>query len=284
MSTSTTGPKRVVADPQSLRSGRRGKKRGSSRGPIILTQLGIVVGLVVVWQLAGDLGILNTLLFGSPTGVADTTWRWVQDGTLLSNTFVTLFEATAGFLLAFVLAIPLGIMLARSRFWDRVTNPFVDMANATPRFALAPVFVFIFGLGSSMKIALVFTVVFMVLLINTMAGAKAIEEDFVRLGRIAGANRWQLLARVVLPATGGYILAGLKLSVPYALSAAVVGEMLSGSVGLGAIVSNQAGLLIVNGVYAAVIVLALFGWGLTSLVDWLLSRTAWARMATRAAV
>lgn len=277
---SVTRANTLVAMPETLRR----KKRRKSRGPVLLTQLGIVVGLIALWQILGNLGLLNTLLFGSPLGVGQTLWKWILDLSLFMNAFITLYEAFLGFAIAFVLAIPIGVILARSPFWDRVTDPFVDMANATPRFALAPVFVFIFGLGSSMKIALVFTVVFMVLLINTMAGAKAVEEDYVRLGQVAGANRWQVLARVILPAAGGYILAGLKLSVPYALSAAVVGEMLSGSTGLGSVVTQQAGLLIVNGVYASVIVLAVFGWGLTSLVNWLLSRTAWARMATRAVV
>ncbi|GAA1931011.1 ABC transporter permease [Microbacterium aoyamense] len=263
--------------------GGKSARRRRLRSRVVVTQVALVVGALGLWQLAGNLGWINTFLFGSPVGTAQILWRWIQDGTLLVNTAVTLYEATVGFVIAVVIAIPLGIVLARSPFWDRVTEPFIDMANATPRFALAPIFVFMFGLGSMMKIALVITVVFFVILINTMAGTKAIEEDFIRLGRIAGANRRQLLARVVFPATGGYILAGLRLSVPYALAAAVVGEMFSGNSGLGYLVSNQAGLLIVNGVFAAVIVLALVGWGLNSLVRALLSRTPWARMASRAA-
>lgn len=277
----TTDTETAVAPPRILPRGGRKKQR---RMRVVLTQIGLVVVFLALWQIGSSTGIINSFLFGSPLGVAQILWRWILDGTLLNNTFVTLYEALVGFAAATVIAIPLGIILARSPFWDRVTNPFIDMANATPRFALAPIFVFAFGLGSMMKIALVFTVVFFVLLINTMAGTKAIEEDYIRLARISGASKRDLFVKVILPGTGGYILAGLRLSVPYSLAAAVVGEMFAGNSGLGYIVSNQAGLLIVNGVFAAVIVLALFGWGLNSLVNALVRRTPWARMAQRAQV
>jgi NitT/TauT family transport system permease protein len=272
----------LVVGAVGKQSGRGLRRRTRTR--VLATQLGLVVGFIALWQILGNLGIINSFLFGSPWGIAQILWRWIADGTLLTNTAVTLYEAAVGFVIAFVIAIPLGIALARSSFWDRVTSPFIDMANATPRFALAPVFVFIFGLGSMMKIALVFSVVFFVLLINTMAGTKAIEEDYIRLGRISGASRAEMFGKVILPATGGYILAGLRLSVPYALAAAVVGEMFSGNSGLGYLVSNQAGLLVINGVFAAVIVLALFGWALNSIVNALVARTPWARMAQRATV
>lgn len=253
------------------------QRRRRHRLMVVVTQVGLVAIALIAWQIGADTGLINTFFFSSPVEIWEKLIRWAVDGTLLSNTLVTLYEAFVGFIISVVLAIPIGMFLARSSFWDAVTRPFIDMANATPRFALAPLFVIMFGLGSMMKVALVFTVVFFIVLINTIAGVKAVEEDFVRLGRISGASRGALFGKIIIPAAGGYILAGLRLAVPYALAAAVVGEMLSGSSGLGYLVANQSGLLILSGVYAAVLVLALLGWALNSLVNFIVTKTPWAR-------
>jgi NitT/TauT family transport system permease protein len=260
---------------------RAAQRRRRRRALVTATQIGLVVVALAAWQIGADAGFINTFFFSSPVEIWEKLVRWAVDGTLLSNTLVSLYEAFLGFIISVVLAIPIGMFLARSTFWDAVTRPFIDMANATPRFALAPLFVIMFGLGSTMKIALVFTVVFFIVLINTIAGVKAVEEDFVRLGRISGASRGALFMKVIIPAAGGYILAGLRLAVPYALAAAVVGEMLSGSSGLGYLVANQSGLLILSGVYAAVLVLALLGWALNSLVNFAVSKTPWAHSVSR---
>jgi NitT/TauT family transport system permease protein len=264
-----------VSIQQPVRGGREQRRR--HRLSVVLTQIGIVVAVFGVWQLLVELDWLNSFFFGSPVLIFTRFARWVADGSLFIHTLVTLYEAAVGFVIAVVFAIPIGLFLARSRFWDRVTRPFIDMANATPRFALAPLFVLIFGLGVTTKVVLVISIVFFIMLINTMAGVKAIEEDYVRLGMVAGATKMQLFGRVIVPATGGYVIAGLRLSVPYALAGAVVGEMLSGSEGLGYLVAHEAGLLDTSGVLAAVLVLAILGWALNALVALAVARTPWAR-------
>lgn len=272
-STFVRGRSRELSSARSPRSIRRRRFRTK----VLITQLVLVVAFIGLWQIGVSLGIINHFYWGSPALIWQHLAKWVLDGSLFGNILTTLYESSLGFVISVVTAVPIGMALARSRFWDRVTLPFVDMANATPRFALAPLFVLAFGLGSQMKIALVITVVFFIMLINTMAGVKAIEEDYIRLGQISGASRVQLFTRVIAPATSGYVLAGLRLSVPYALAAAVVGEMLSGSSGLGYLVTNEAGLIDISGVLAAVIVLAIIGWALNALVTFAVSRTPWVR-------
>lgn len=253
------------------------RRRARVTRTVVAVQVGTVVSFIALWHLGANQGWIDSFLYGSPAGIWRDLHRWTVEGTLLDATLITLYEAIAGFVIAVVLAVPAGILLARWSFGERVMRPFIDMANATPRFALAPVFILLFGLTSTMKVVLVISIVFFVMLINTMAGVRAIDPDFIRLARITGAGQFNFVARVLIPATGGYILAGLRLSVPYALSGAVVGEMLSGSSGLGYLVSEQAGLVNMSGVLAAVIVLALLGWILNSAVNLAVKQTPWAR-------
>lgn len=255
-------------------------RRGGSakrRTTVHLTQLAIVATFFVVWQVLVNSGVIDPLNFGSPTEVASKLGEWITDGTLLHNFWVTFYEAGIGFVIAVVAAVTIGIVLARSPFWDKVTQPFIDMVNATPRFALAPLFVLLVGIERTSKIVLVVSIVFFIMLVNTLAGVKAVNEDYVRLGKVCGGSKREIFAKVILPATGGYVMAGLRLSVPYALGGAVVGEMLAGSEGLGYLVANQAGLLEMSGVLAAVLILAIVGWGVNGIVTILVRRTPWAR-------
>jgi NitT/TauT family transport system permease protein len=258
-------------------AGRRPVRRGRRSLWINLTRLGLLVGFFGLWQLAVDMKWLDQFLYGSPSGIASKLHLWLSDGTLFQNLWATFFEAGIGFAIAVTAAVPIGMILARSPFWDRVMQPFIDMANATPRFALAPLFVLLFGLGRTTKVFLVISIVFFIMLINTLAGVKAINEDYIRLARVSGATRFELFVRVILPATGGFLVAGLRLSAPYALAGAVVGEMLSGSEGLGYLVVNQSGLLDTAGVLAAVLILAVVGGVLNQVVTILVKRTPWVR-------
>jgi NitT/TauT family transport system permease protein len=151
------------------------------------------------------------------------------------------------------------------------------MANSTPRFALAPLFVLFFGIGLLTKVVLVFSVVYFVMLINTIAGASSIDKNFIRLAQVSGASRLQLFTKVILPATARWLIAGMRISAPYAIAAAVVGEMISSNKGLGFMVVKYAGLLDTSKVLATILVLAVGGWGLNALFAWGARRLPWMR-------
>jgi NitT/TauT family transport system permease protein len=254
------------------------RRRRSHAGPVAVfaTQVALIVGFVTVWQWGVSAGWINSFFFGAPVEIYATLRDWTLDGSLLTNTGITLAEAAIGFLLAIVLAVPIGIGLARSPFWGRVFSPFIDVANSTPRFALAPLFVLFFGLGLLTKVALVFSVAFFVMLINTIAGASSVDPNHIRFARLVGVTRWQLLSKVILPATANWLIAGMRLSAPYSIAAAVVGEMISSTQGLGYLIVKYAGLLETSKVLAAVLFLAIGGWLLNMALTWLFKRLPWA--------
>jgi len=259
---------------------RNAARRGSGRSAklrIVGTQLAILIAFFAVWEAAVRFGKLNPFFFGMPTEILQNLIEWILDGSIFLNALATLNEAVSGFLLAVVLAVPIGIFLARSPFWGKVFHPFIDLANSTPRFALAPLFVLIFGLGMMTKVVLVFSVVFFVMLINTIAGASAIEKNYIRFAQLVGVSKRQLFLKVIVPATAGWLIAGMRIGAPYAIAAAVVGEMISANQGLGYLVVKYAGLLEMSKVLAAVLVLAVGGWGLNACISSLVKRLPWVR-------
>ncbi len=243
----------------------------------LATQITIVVLVCVIWQFAVDRQWINPFFFGSPEEIGAAIRDWVLDGSLFTNAYATLSEALAGFLIAIAVAVPVGIAIARSPFWNKVAEPFIDMANSTPRFALAPLFVLFFGLGQVTKVILVFSVVFFVMLINTLAGVAAIDKNYIRFAQLVGTSRRHLFAKVIVPAMARWLIAGMRLSVPYAIAGAVVGEMISSNKGLGFLVVKYAGLLETSKVLAAVVVLAIAGWAINRAFSWLVGRSPWVK-------
>lgn len=159
-----------------------------------------------------------------------------------------------------VLGIPIGFLLARVRFLDDVSRPYMDVLNATPRMALVSLFVLWFGLGISSKVVLTFSVVIFVFIINTYAGVKGVEDDYLLVGRLLGASRWQLEMKIVLPAIVPILFAGLRLGVAYALSATIVAEIVAANNGLGFLIAQRTGVLDAGGALAATVVLMIIAW------------------------
>ena len=243
---------------------------------VVATRTTMFVVIVALWLWGAATGRIDSFFFGEPSEIWQTLVDWTLDGSIFRNALATLYEATAGFVIALVFAVPIGIGLARSPFWGRVFEPFIDMANSTPRFALAPLFVLFFGLGVVPKIVLVFSVVFFVMLISVIAGASSVEVNHLRFAALVGVTRWQMLSKVILPATTNWLIAGMRISAPYSIGAAVVGEMISSTKGLGFLIVKNAGLLETSKVLAAVLFLAVAGWALNLCLTWLFKKLPWA--------
>jgi NitT/TauT family transport system permease protein len=133
---------------------------------------------------------------------------------------------------------------------------------------LAPVFVIWFGIGLMSKIAIILTMVFFVVFINTFAGLRSVNEDYVAIVRIMGASGWQVVREVFLPATLPFIIVGLRAGIPFSVIGAVVGEFIASTKGLGFFINYHQGTYDTNGIFVGVSILAL----LVVVLDGLLSQ------------
>lgn len=239
---------------------------------VVVLRFVALAAFCIVWEFVANRGIIDPFLISRPSAILARLWQWIQDGSILIDTGVTLLEAAVGFVVAAVCGIALGLLLARYALLDAVTRPFIDVANTIPRIALAPLFVLWFGLSINAKIALVVSVALFSFLINTYSGAKSVDPEFVRLARSLGATRRDVVLRIVFPSIVPWLLAGARLGVAYSLAAAVIGEIVSANQGLGYRVAFAAGVLDTAGEFAALLVLALVAWAVN---------TAVARLETR---
>jgi NitT/TauT family transport system permease protein len=223
-------------------------------------RLVVIAAVIGLWQLVVSEGWIGTYIASSPKSTATQLWDLLVHGSLLRDVAATLYEASVGYALAVVAGVLAGFVLALFARIGEILEPFIVMFNSLPRIALAPLLLLWFGFGSSSKIALTFSIVFFVLVTNTVEGAHTVDRDIVTVSRVLGATPLQIVRKVVLPSTIPWIVAGMRLSIAYGLGGAVVGEMFAGNSGVGALISAANGAFNVDEIFAALIVIMLIAY------------------------
>jgi NitT/TauT family transport system permease protein len=132
-----------------------------------------------------------------------------------------------------------------------VLDRFLMGFYSVPKIALAPLFILWFGVGSEMKVLFVAMIVFLLVFLNTYTGVRNVSREQIAILRLMRASEAQLLAKVVLPSAVAWVFTGLRLSVPYALIGAIMGEMLASNRGLGYLLADASAQFDTGGAFAA---------------------------------
>jgi len=228
--------------------------------PVMLARIGLVAAFLLIWQGAVSLRLIDVFWISSPALVGQELWRLVTSGQLVTDVAMTVFEALIAFVISSVLGIASGLMLARSPFWDEVLAPIIVVLNSLPRIALAPLIILWFGIGIAAKVVTAFTLIYFILLVNTLSGAKNVDNDILTIARLMGASRRDLLWKVTLPSALPWIFAGLNLGLTYSLLGVIVAEILASNQGLGYLIESSAATFNTAGVFAGLVTLAVVAW------------------------
>ncbi len=230
----------------------------------------LVAVVLVLWEIAADRWVDITFI-SRPSDIVGRLGDWVADGTLWTNTWITVQEIVYGFLLGAVAGVLAGFVLASLNFVYRVLDPFMMALYSIPKVALAPLFIVWFGIGMHMKVLLAAATVFFLVFLNTAAGVREVDRGLVDAVRLMGGNRWHVVCKVVLPSSMTGVLTGLKVAVPYALIGAVIGELVASNKGLGYLINDAAAQFDTAGVFATLVVLSIIA-GLLNVVVNLIGR------------
>ena len=232
----------------------------SFRRKVVIARTAVCVGALAVWQGAVSAGLIDPLWVSSPYLVVLELWRLIASGELLTDVWMTVSEALIAFVVSSCLGVVSGLLLARSPFWDDVMAPIIVALNSLPRIALAPLIILWFGVGIVAKVVTAFTLVYFILLVNTLAGAKNVDNDIMTIAQLMGASKRDLLWKVTLPSALPWIFAGLSIALTYSLLGVIVAEILASNQGLGYLIASSAGNFDTAGVFAALVVLVVIAW------------------------
>jgi ABC-type nitrate/sulfonate/bicarbonate transport system permease component len=227
----------------------------------------LFIGMVLVaWEAAARSGLWSKILFPSLVNIGQELLLFFTRSASLMEAWTSLCRALGGFALAAVVGILLGILMGRSKTVAGLLDPLFSGTYAVPKLALFPIFIFVFGIGSLSKVALVFLECLYPIVIMSYAGARNVSRIFLWSAQNMGASRADILRRVVIPATAPFIFAGFRVAVPVAMIVVVITEMVSSADGLGYLVIYSLSSLRTDRMLAVVAVIALLGYALDKAV------------------
>lgn len=190
-----------------------------------------LVVFLVLWHIASIPA--GKLLLPSPIDIAPAFVDELRSGQLLPATLTSLGVFFAGYLLAVLTGVGLGVLMGGLPRLGETLEIYVNALNATPRVALIPFVILWFGLGPVAKIAVVWLQAVLPILINTYAGVQNTDPDLLEAARSFGAGRGQLFRHIVLPAALPYVVTGLRLGAAMAMVGTVIAELYTALAGLG---------------------------------------------------
>ncbi|MGI8913382.1 MAG: ABC transporter permease [Chloroflexota bacterium] len=211
----------------------RGRSAADRSRAIEATRFGLIAAVLVVWEGLVRAGWWDAGFISSPSLIIAKLAMWVASGYLWPQVLVTLEEVAIGFALGLVAAIGAGFALGRNAFLAGVFEPMLAALNAVPRIVLAPLLILWFGIGVESKVALTFLMVFFVVVFAVLNGIREVNQALVQNARILGATERQLDRFIYFPAALTWIFGSLRLAIGFGFSAAIVGEFLLSSRGLG---------------------------------------------------
>jgi len=234
---------------------------------LILGSISVLV-VLVVWEIIWKMKWISPLFFSGPSAVAQRFRELRIQGTLLSDLAFSGKNFAIGFLLASFAGIVLGIVFGSYRSVRLITNPWVNVFYSMPRVAMVPLIIMWFGIGMWSKVFIVFLFSFFPILVNTVAGVKALDQDLLRAARAYCATDWQIFKTVALPGSVPFILTGIRQGVSLGLIGVVIGEMFGGSEGIGYMVAFGGQTFQTDTLFVGVVIIAFAG----ILFTWLAER------------
>lgn len=193
----------------------------------------ILVGFLILWEISGRLGWINTFFFSSPAQISLTFWDLLKNDNLLFHIGYTLMETMVSFLLVTALSILTSIWLWSCKTASDVSEPFWVILNALPKSALAPLFIVWLGTGIKTIIVAGISVTIFGSIINIYNGFKQVEEDRIKLIYTLGGNKKDVLTKIILPQNIPNIVSNMKVNIGLSLVGVIIGEFLAARRGLG---------------------------------------------------
>ena len=233
-----------------------------------------ILSLAVLWEIAGR--SVDSALIPPLSQIGAAWWKMLASGKLLANLTISLTTLVAGFFLAVLLGIVVGVLMGRFRAVEHFLDLYVNSLMSAPATAFVPVLILWFGLGVESRIAVVFLFAVFVIIINTMTGVKQVDTVFVEMARSFGAKEREIFFKIILPASMPAIMAGVRLWMGRAVKGMVTAEMLLTLTGIGAMIMQYGSAFATDSLFAVILTILLIAMIATKLVQWVDRRlTGW---------
>lgn len=200
---------------------------------IALSQISLLIIFLLSWEILARLNLINTFLISSPSAIYKLLIDYIRDGSLFKHIGISLWETILGFSLGTLIGIVVAIILWYSNTIAKIFDPFLVVLNALPKTALAPILIVWAGAG----IRGIIVIAISISVVSTILAAYNyfinVDKEKIRMLQSFGANRFQILTKLILPANTKNIINIIKINIGLSWVGVIVGEFLVSRAGIG---------------------------------------------------
>lgn len=233
-------------------------KQAISRRARLTLALGSFVVVVGVWWLLSAL-VQNALFAPSPYQVVITWWDMMVNLSFYEDVGWSAFRIIAGFALAAVMAVPLGLLMGSFEVVRSFFNPPINAIRYMPASAFIPLLILLQGLGEDEKITVIWIGVFFQLVLMVMDIAHRVPAEMLNVAYTLGASRWTVFHKVFLPATFPEVVDALRITMGWAWTYLIVAELVAAERGIGSFILIAERYLRADRIIAAIITIGILG-------------------------
>lgn len=224
---------------------------------VLSIQYGLLVMLILLWELLANLGIIDSFITSQPTRIVKTIIN-LSSNDLLLHLGITCTETIVGF----VLGVVFGLIIASILWWFKICSdifePYLVILNSLPKIALGPIIIIWVGAGMKAIIVMALAISLIVTVMELLNGFKNTDKDMIKTAETFGAKKYQIFTKVVLPANIKTLVNSLKINLGLSLVGVIAGEFLVSKAGLGYLIVYGGQVFKLDLVMASVIILAVF--------------------------
>ncbi|UOF89549.1 ABC transporter permease [Fodinisporobacter ferrooxydans] len=225
------------------------------------------VFLLILWQAADMIQLLNPMFFPAPTTIAASLWHDILTIQVITDIKSSLVRILAGFIAGAVPGVLLGLSIGLFPLVRTLVEPIVATLYPIPKLALMPIVMLLFGLGEKEKVIVILLGVIFPVIINTAAGVMNLDKRYLDVAKNFGASRLDYYRTIALPGSLGMIFTGLRLGIGMAVLLIVAAEMHGANSGIGYRIWTAYDMFDINTMFESFLLLALLGYLLTVAVD-----------------
>ena len=220
-------------------------------------QILVLVTFLGLWEFLANKGIIDSFITSSPSRIINTFANFSSNN-LLMHIKVTVYETILGFVIGIILGVVIAIILWWSEFLSKVFEPYLVVLNSLPKVALGPIIIIWVGAGTKAIIVMAIAISLIVTILDILNGFLNTDKDLIKMARTFGANRFQILTKIVIPANISTFINSLKINIGLSLVGVISGEFLISKAGLGYLITYGGQVFKLDLVMSSIIILGIF--------------------------
>ena len=220
-------------------------------------QVALLFSFVGIWELLSSIGILNEFLFSKPSDIFKLLKSYVESGEIWKHLGVSIYETILGLIIGTSIGLIVAIGLWANKFIAKLLDPFLVVLNALPKTALAPIFIIWAGTGVKGIVVVAVSISLVVTILSAYSYFNNVSEEKIKMLKSFGANKFQVLTKLVLPSNIANIMGIIKINIGMSWIGVIVGEFIVSRAGIGYLLTYGSQIFKLDLVMMSVVVLAI---------------------------